>query len=201
MAATVIIDRYAFLSIMVVLFGIVGLIRGISRELLSMAGIGLAIWVSKGLAAILQPNVNRFYKLGRFALSGGLTGDDPAAAWRAARELPDLIRTPTAQMWFIIGVFVAIVLFFYLWGEWYVAGAKGLVPMLLGLIAGGINGFLITYFIFPLLFEHPSMVITLPSQEVAATLSSSYTLAWVMVFFVVMLIAFGLYNAGRPKRK
>src|SRR4030042_1798854 len=71
------VNQYSLVGITLAIFAFVGLRRGISRELLSMVGIGLGMLLANVLAPILGPQVNRFYRLGRFALGGGLAGDDP----------------------------------------------------------------------------------------------------------------------------
>jgi hypothetical protein len=195
------VDQYTLLVITLALFAFLGLRRGVNRELLFMAGIALAIFVADPLASALQPQVNRFYKLGHFALGGGLVGEDPTAAWRNVRDLPDLIRSPGDAQLLLLIVFVLIALIFYLWGQHGMPTPGAIMPKVLGLLAGGINGFLIAYFLFPLLFPQPATTITLPSTELNATLSSTRTLAWVAVFFVLVLIAFGLYGSTGPKRK
>ena len=57
---------------------------------------------------MLAPWVNRFYRLGRFALSGGLFSDNPAAAWGQASNLPDLIRTTLDQQVLELVIFFTI---------------------------------------------------------------------------------------------
>ena len=63
----------------IILFGIMGLRRGISRELLSLVGVFLAMAVGKWGAPSLQPWVNRSYKLVMFALKGGMVSEDPGS--------------------------------------------------------------------------------------------------------------------------
>ena len=67
---------------LVVLFGLMGLRRGVFRELLALAGVFLAMVVGKWGVRFLEPWVNRFYKLGMFALKWGLPLTTRPAFWR-----------------------------------------------------------------------------------------------------------------------
>lgn len=195
------VNQYLLVGLTLALFGFVGFRRGVNRELFSMVGIGLGMLLANVLAPQLGPQVNRFYRLTRFALGGGITGDDPVSAWQRVRELPDLISTPGDVQLLLVLVFVVTALFFYLWGQGRIAVAYSLTSRLLGLLAGGVNGFLVAYYLFPLLFPEPKAVITLPSDEVTAVLSNSQTIALASVFFVIVLIAFGLHSASRSRRE
>lgn len=195
------VSQYMLVGLTLGLFAFVGFRRGVNRELLSMVGIGLGMLLATVLAPGLGPQVNRFYRLARFSLGGGLTADDPTAAWQKARELPNFVRTPADEQFLSVVVFAVIALLFYLWGQGRAATAHSLTSRVLGLLAGGINGFLVAYFLFPLIFPEPRAVITVPSGDISAALSSSQTIALAGVFFVVVLIAFGLHSASRSRRE
>jgi uncharacterized membrane protein required for colicin V production len=183
------------------LFAYMGLRRGVNRELLSTLGIVLGILSSRRLANAFTPWVNRFYRLGRFALSGGLFSDNPAAAWQAASNMPDLIRSPLEQQLFILITFFTIVLVFYLIGRRRIPLPKTLMLKVLGLVAGAINGFLVAYFLSPYLLSFPVTTVVLPSQELRKTLTASDNMALVLFVFVAIMIAFGLYNAGGSRKR
>jgi len=181
-------------------FGFLGFRRGVNRELFSMFGIALGMWLASSLGPALVPLANRLYKLLRFALTEGLTSGDPTAAWQNAKAWPDLIRTTADVQLLALGVFVVIVLLFYLWGQGRARPPQTGMSKLLGLVAGGINGFLIAYFLFPALLPKSTAVITLPSGQINATLGNRQTVALAIVIFTVLLIAFGLHSASRPGR-
>lgn len=194
------VGYYLPVGMVLLLFGLVGLKRGVDRELFSMLGIALGMWLAGSFGPSLAPLVNRLYKLGRFALTGGLTSGEPTAAWQDAKAWPDLIRTASDVQLLVAGVFGIIVLLFYLWGQIGVRPPQTGMSKLLGLVAGGINGFLVAYFLFPALLPQSKAVITLPSGQINATLSNRQTVALAIVVFTVLLIAFGLHNASRPGR-
>jgi uncharacterized membrane protein required for colicin V production len=194
------INEVALVGITLGIFGFVGLRRGVSRELLAMIGIGLGVLIAGELASVAQPQVNRLYKLVQLALSGGLTSDNPAAAWQQVSGLPPLVSTAEDLQSLELVVFMLVALAFYLLGQRFVAGSTGLLPRLLGLLAGGINGFLVALYLYPAIFSQPTAVLTVSGQEVRKTLVGGENLAVVAVFFVIVLIAFGLYSAGPSRR-
>jgi len=200
-ALTWTVDQYLLLGVTLALFALVGLRRGVNRELLSMVGIGVGILVSERGAVVLQPQVNRLYQMVRFALSGGLSSPDPTAAWAQASSLPPLVSTAAHLQTLALCVFVLIVLIFYLLGQRLLRKSNSIIIRFLGMLAGGINGYLTASFIFPTLLNGAPAVITVPSQAVTTTLSTPRNIAFVIVFFIVVMIVFGLYNAGSSKKK
>lgn len=197
-AVTWTIDQYAIVGAALVVFGFIGLQRGIHRELYSMAGIGVGALSSGWLARALAPHINRTYRLSRFALEGGLSGEDPSASWRRIGAMPDLVRSAEDVSFVSVVVFVLLVLVACLWGQRRAPAPFSLLPRLLGLLAGALNGFLVCYHLVPLVFPAPRAIIAVPSGDVRSVLASGQTLALVAVSFVAILIAFGLHNASGP---
>jgi|YNPNPStandDraft_1061719.scaffolds.fasta_scaffold66772_3 uncharacterized membrane protein required for colicin V production len=194
------VGYYLPVGAVLLFFGLLGLKRGVDRELFSMLGIALAMWLASSFGPSLAPLVNRLYKLLRFALMGGLTSGGPAVSWQDAQAWPDLIRTAGDVQLLVVGVFGLIVLLFYVWGQGQVRPPQTGMSKLLGLVAGGINGFLVAYFLFPALLPQSKAVITLPGDQINAALSNRQTIALAIVVFTVLLIAFGLHKASRPGR-
>ena len=182
------------------IFGFLGFRRGVNRELLLLIGIALAIWVSSQFAPVIGPQVNRFYKIGRFALSGGLTSQDPTAAWQETNALPDLVHSEDVS---IVGVvlFVLIASYFYYLSQRRFPDPTSAMLKLLGAFAGLVNGFLVTYYLFPIVFSGTSATINLPSGEVQQTLTSQQTIAQIVAFLVFVLIALGLHSATPPRNR
>lgn len=197
-AVTWTIDQYAIVGAALLVFGFVGLQRGIHRELYSMVGIGIGALLSGWLARALGPQINRTYRLGRFALEGGFSGEDPTAAWRRIGALPDLVRTPEDVSFVSVTIFCLIVLVAGLVGQRRARAPFSLLPRVLGLFAGALNGFLVCYHLVPLVFPAPRAIIAVSGGDVRSVLASGQTLALVAVSFVAILIAFGLHNASGP---
>lgn len=195
------LSQTLMLGTILALSAYLGLRRGVNRELVSTIGIVVGTLFSSRLADMFTPSVNRFYRLGRFALSGGITGDDPAGTWQKMKALPDLVSTPLSQQVLTLCLFFAILLIFYLVGQRSVPAGKTLVLRLLGVFAGAINGFLVAYFLSPYLLNVPKTTIVLPSAELSKILTNRHNVALVLFVFVSIMIAFGLYNAGPARRK
>jgi len=191
------VDQYALIGVTLALFGSLGFVRGASRELRSMVGIGVGMLMANALVPHLSKQINSVYKLGRFAFAA--IDGDPGAAWQEAQLLPDLVRTPRDLQLASLAVFIGVVLICYLWGQTSIAAASSLPSRLLGLLAGGINGFLVAYYAFPILFPKSEAVITVPSGRINAALGSSRTMALVAVFIVVVVIALGLKASRAPR--
>lgn len=200
MPTTIRLDESLLLGATFAFFALLGWRRGINRELLGMAGILVAIFLATNVAPELRSGVNSFYRLARFALSGGLSGDNPAAAWQNAKSIPDLVQTPAQVRQLSLGVFAVVTLFVYLLGQQNLPDPRGVMPQLLGGLAGGINGFIVAYYLYPLVFSGET-VISFPGVAVTNTLASGRTIALALVVFVVILIAFGLYNASGPGKR
>lgn len=200
-ALTWTVNEYLMLGVTLALFAFVGLRRGVNRELLSMVGIGVGMIVANGSGPALQPQANRLYSLVRFALGGGLTSADPTAAWARASQMPPLVATSADVQSLSVVVFIFIVILAYMVGQRLFPTPKALVIRFLGLLAGGINGFLVSHYLFPAVLSQPRAVILLPGAQVKQTLNSPQNVAMVVVFFVAVLIAFGLYSAGSSKKK
>jgi len=191
-AVNITVDQYLLLGGTLVLFGLLGLRRGVNRELFTMLGIGMGLWLANSFGPSLVPLTNRLYKLVRLVLAGKLTTGD-------AVSLPDLIQTANDVQLLSVAIFGVILLAFYFWGQARISGPRTGMAQFLGLVAGGINGFLVAYYLYPTLLPKSMAVITLPSSQIKATLTNNQTEALVIVVFTILLIAFGLHNASRPR--
>jgi uncharacterized membrane protein required for colicin V production len=184
-----------------VLFGYLGFRRGIGRELLQLLGILIGMLVASQLAPAMQGLINRFYRLFRLFSGGGLFVGDLMQAWQEVQALPDLIRTPQNVQMLIIVTFIVVMLIFYLIGQLLLPQPKSLILRILGAFIGVINGFLIIYFLFPIVLTRPEAIIRLPTGEVQQVLTDEQTMARMVSLFIFILIAFGLYSASAPRRR
>jgi uncharacterized membrane protein required for colicin V production len=195
------VNQFVLSGLALVLFGIVGFRRGVNRELLSVIGIAIGVMLSGPLAAAVGPQMNRFYKLGRFALGGGLASDDLSAAWQQAKGLPDPFQTPGDTQLLGLVVFLLIALFFLLLGQARIAAPASMMVRFLGGLTGLVNGFMVAHYIFPIAFPDTTAVIMVSSDQVQETLSNDQTIAYVVALLVAVLIAFGLHNAAAQRRE
>ena len=142
-----------------------------------------------------------FYRLGRFFLSGAFASDDLGAEWQKAKQWPDLLQTDAHMQLFAICLFFFIVLIFVLVSQWRSPRPSGVPVRVLGLAAGGINGFLIAYYLSPYLFSAAQATITLPSAEIRGVVTERQNIALVAFAFVTVMIVLGLYSASGARKK
>ncbi len=201
MDGNLVVSQQWLVGLALAIFGYLGFRRGINRELLQLIGIAVAMWAASQLAPAMQGMVNKLFKLLRLALSGGLLSDNPAQAWQRIQSSPDLIRTAGDVQLLAVATFIGIVLLFNLFGQRRMGPSDSLVVHVMGAAAGIVNGFLMAYYLFPILFTKEEAVIRLPSGEVQDTLTNEQTIARMLALFVFLLIAFGLYTASASKHR
>jgi hypothetical protein len=183
---------------LVVLFGLMGLRRGVFRELLALFGVFLATVVGRWGASFLEPWANRFYRLGMFALKGGLVAEDPASIFAEVKELPPLVTTDSDRLIVGTAAFALVVLAFYLLGEFVVDPPEKISQRLSGIVLAGMNGYFIAYFLAPRHLPTPETTIRFSASDMIDLLTQN--LIKVVLAFVIILIVFGLQMSTRAKR-
>ena len=192
------LDQLYLIVGFVVLFGLMGLRRGVFRELLALVGVFLATMVGRWGAPFLEPWVNRFYQLGMFALRGGLATDDPASVLAEMGDLTPLVTTDSDRLILGTVAFALIVLAFYLLGEFVVDSPKTWSQRLSGIVLAGASGYFIAYFLAPRHLPAPETTIRFSTEDLLALLTQN--LIKVVLAFVVILIILGLQMSTRPRR-
>jgi len=182
----------------VVLFGLMGLRRGVFRELLSLFGVFLAIVVGRWGTSFLEPWVNRSYKMAMFALKGGLASDDPSGILAKMGSLTPPVTTDADRLVLGTVAFVLIVLGFYLLGEFAVDPPKTISQRLSGIVLAGVNGYFIAYFLAPRHLPTPQTTIRFSARGMIDLLTQN--LIKVLLAFVIVLIVLGLQMSTKPKR-
>jgi len=193
------VSQWIVLGVVGIVFGLVGLRRGVNRELVVAIGVAIAIILSERIAQAVAPQVNLFHRLGRFAVSGGLTGGDPVSGWKALEGQAPLLENANDIRLLGLAVFALIVAMAYAVGQLRCASPSGPMLAMLGLLCGCVNGFMVASYLAPIVFPQHTALIAVPSAQVQATLSSEQTIARVVLVMVIVLVALGLYGARRPK--
>jgi hypothetical protein len=183
---------------LVVLFGLMGLRRGVLRELLSLFGVFLAIVVGRWGTSFLEPWVNRSYKMTMFALKGGLASDDPSGILAEMGALTPPITTDADRLVLGTVAFASVVLGFYLLGEFVVDPPKAISQRLSGIVLAGVNGYFIAYFLAPRHLLTPQTTIRFSASGMIDLLTRN--LIKVVLAFVIILIVLGLQMSTRPRR-
>jgi hypothetical protein len=192
------LDQLYLIIGFIVLFGLMGLRRGVLRELLTLLGVFLAIVVGKWGASFLEPWVNRFYKLIMFALKGGLITDDPSSVLAEMGVLTPLVTTDSDRLILGTVVFALVILAFYLLGEYVIDPPKKISQRLAGVILAGVNGYFIAYFLVPRHLPTPQTTIRFSTSGMIDLLARNLII--VVLIFVIILIVLGLQMSTKPRR-
>jgi uncharacterized membrane protein required for colicin V production len=192
------LDQLYLIIGFIVLFGLMGLRRGVFRELLTLLGVFLAIVVGKWGASSLEPWVNRFYKLIMFALKGGLVTDDPSGVLEEMGVLTPLVTTDSDRLILGTAVFALVILAFYLLGEFVIDPPKKISQRLAGVILAGVNGYFIAYFLVPRHLPTPQTTIRFSTSGMIDLLAQNLII--VVLIFVIILIVLGLQMSTKPRR-
>ena len=195
------LDYKLIVPIVVLFFAYLGCRRGISKELLSLVGVLVATALAKGQTAFLSGWVNRLYRIGMFAVKGGLSASDPGKVMAEISKLAPPISTPEQEKLLVVVSFVVLLAVFYLLGEDKVGQPQDLMQRVLGLFVGGLNGFLIGRFLFPRLFPGEKTHITILSKQVSQYLDSEKALTWAVVVFCLIMIIYGVQSSSSPRRR
>jgi len=190
-------------------FGLIGFLRGVAREIITIIGIIIAYLFIVVGESFLVRWVNKFTQMASFALQGGLAADDPTVAWGKVSGLPPLINTDGEKLVLRLAVFISLVFLAYVVGNKRLSGKAvtfgplaiypnlPLLSRFLGLASGLIEGYLIAYFVLPEIFPKTKTVISVPTGTTVEFLGEY--MPFVFVGFVVILIAFGLRSASLKK--
>lgn len=144
-----------------VVFVVVGFMRGVRAEAWSTTFILIAFILLHLAGDTLITWTNRIYKLSRFALAGGIIAENPVEMWQKFADKPPLIETDVEQLLFRMGLFLGLYLLGLIIGRLSVQ--RALMPVslqlvrklpdlgerLMGAVVGGVNGFLIAFFVLP----------------------------------------------------
>jgi hypothetical protein len=197
---TVSVNEYVLIAIALGVFGVIGFRRGVSRELVTFAGVLVALALSSLFAGSMLPLVNRMYRIAYFVFSGGINAENPATGWNEAKLLPDLVRTPIGKAILELVVFSIPVLLSYLVGI-RVKSAGGAGQHLLGMLMGSVSGFFIAQHFVPILFPAGETRLELATGSATNLLQNTQVVAVLVVVVVVILVAFGLYSSRRVMKK
>lgn len=136
------IGLYA-VGVVIVVFGVVGFVRGWYRETLALAGLVVG-WTLVLLGGkVLVTLVDRAYLMIAYAVRGGFDTSDPGGLLRQLRANP-LVDPAHPEPLYAV-VFAVVVVLAYGAGTRYGAAADGLHSQLLGVPVGLLNGYLLSY--------------------------------------------------------
>lgn len=195
------------------IFIILGFVRGVRAEAWTTAFVILSFLVLSLLGDTLVAWANRFYKLGRFALAGGIVAENPVDIWQQFADAPPLIDTEFERLAFRMVLFLTL----YVIGLFVARAAvsRSLEPVgfglirrlpdlgerLLGALLGAVNGFLIALFVLPQVLPTTgeTLIVVPETTTVAAFLREN--LINVAFIIVVIAIVLGLMASGGLRQR
>lgn len=198
---------YVILGI-VLLFGLIGFFRGSSREFWVTMAIVLAQALIQWQGELLVKLANNLYMMARIAIAGRFDLQKIREALDKIGEISPLVPEERETL-FLIGVFLLVVLLVYLLGNRLIkARPAPLGPLIIypgwpfltrlaGVTLGGINGYLIAYFVVPQVFPKPETTFLLPSGPMAEFLSKY--LFNVVIGIIAVIILLSLRASSKKK--
>ena len=180
---SVAIQQVWVLRAIIAVCALMGLSRGVVREIPTLAGVVLAPLVAPVVADLLPR----------------ITGQPaPAAVKTAAAATQAAAAALGGQE--LLG-YLVVVAAGYVVGSLLIHGHSGFVPKLLGLVLGGLNGYLISQYALPRLFPAAKTTVVVTGQAIRAVSTASSTGSGIVVVAVVMVVAgLGVWAAsGRTK--
>lgn len=178
------VDQALLLNILIAICAVLGLRRGIAKELVVLAG----VVIGSVLAPTGAGYVPTVVTLGLKAFGLAKEGTALSAASLLPGKTSDLI------------VFGLVLLISIVFARLLAKPPKGIASRFLGAIVGGVNGYMIGRFVFPRLFVEPETVLVISGLKAQSHFSPGNTAAAVIVFIIV-LIGLGVKQSTPPKKK
>lgn len=194
-------------------FVVMGFARGVRAEVWVTAFILIAFLVLRVSGETLITYANRTYKLSRFALAGGIIAENPVEIWQQFADSPPLIESETEKLMFRVAVFLVLYLLGLIVGR--VTVERALTPVglqlirelpdlgerVLGAVVGGVNGFLVAFFVLPRILpaEQETVIVVPETNTIAEFMSNNVVnIAFVMVVIIILL---GLMASGGIRQR
>lgn len=191
-----------------IVFIVIGFVRGVRAEAWITVFIVAAFVVLGVFGETLITWTNRIYRLTRFALAGGIIAEDPVAIWQQFADNPPLLESDVEKIMFRMALFLILYLAGFILGR--IAVRRTLEPVgfrlirklpdlgerLMGAVLGGVNGFLIAFFVLPrVLPAEKETVIVVPKTSIVTDFMSE-NLVNVAFAVIVIVILLGLTATG-----
>ncbi len=191
---------------------VIGLSRGVRRELVSVAVIAGSYLLFDRLWSLVTTYGNRFWRLFRFAiLERGVLAEDPTVAWQSARATEPLLPATTGAGLWQLGLFVmAILIFGYGGARFFSPGPQSVtsfsqLPKLLERVVGGVlgavGGTMISHFVLPRIVPNAFISLTGPRSTISEHIGEYGPALFFTI--IIVLILFGVSGIGGsgPKQR
>ncbi len=179
----------------IVLFAIVGFMRGWLREIATLAGL-LGSWLAVlALGGAFVGFVNRVYLIARFIIAGGFDSSSPGIILDSLRREPLLDpRHPDIVLGLLFVVF-AVASFAI--STRFAPAASAASARALGLLVGVANGYLVSYLALRFLVPAARVGLAVPLNPGDAVDSLGRSLPTLLLAGVVVAIAIALVSSKR----
>ncbi len=196
-----------------IVFIVMGFIRGVRAEAWVTAFILIAFAILRIAGDTLIVWTNRIYRLTRFALAGGIIAENPIEIWQKFAEKPPLIETDVEKILFRMGLFLALYLLGLILGRFTVK--RTLVPVgvqlirklpdlgerFMGAVLGGVNGFLIAFFVLPQVLPADKETVIIVPKTSVVTQYMTENLVNIAFVILVIIILLGLMATGGVRQR
>jgi len=182
------VEQGLLVSVLVGICAVLGLRRGIGKELIVLVGIVLgSLFAPTG-----SPYMTVALNAGQKVVTGLLKRGGGAQATVTAFQ-----QGPTTDIiLFVIILLIALVL-----ARMIGKPAKGFAPRFIGALVGAVNGYLLGRFFFPRVFQSPETMFVVSTGVQAKSSFSAANTATAVVVFIIVLIGLGIRQAAPPKKK
>ncbi len=195
------VNEWWFLAIIAAIFAYLGARRGLTVELYVLVAIIVGILFADVIARALEPWINLFYQMGEAIIRQRALSPDKLLATMFSQ--PRLITTALQRLYLGSAVFLLLVLIGYLLGRRRAAKAKPprITGRLLAAMIGAVNGYLISFFLFPRHVSSVTTVVRVPSVDVRSLLQGQlFTPILVVVVAIITMGVLGAREGSRGKK-
>lgn len=191
------ITEWWFVAAIAAAFGWFVMRRGLTVGLYMLASTAAGMMLADYLAKLLQPWVNFTYQA--ILALVHQRAFSPEALFKASLQEPKLITEPSHMVLFGSVIFVLLIVLAYLIGKRRKSKPPRKMTRILAAVVGAINGYLVTFFLFPRHITQQKTIITVPNVNVRDLLRIQLNLP--ILVAIVVLITIGVLGAREGKAK
>ena len=195
------INEWVFVAAVALFFGYVSWRRGLIVSLYMLVGLVIGLLFADRLSKLIEPWVNFTWKV--ILAMTREHAFSPEELLKATTKQPALITKDIHRMYLGTVMFVLLGVLGFLIGRMRSVKAKAPRPTtrILAALVGVVNGYLVTFFMFPRYITAPKTVITMSNVNIRTLLQVQLTLP--ILIMVLVLITVGVLGTreGKPKGK
>ena len=195
------INEWVFVAAVALVFAYLSWRRGLIVSLYMLVGLVIGVLFADWLSRQIEPWVNFTWKV--ILAMAREHAFSPEELLKATTKQPALISKDIHRMYMGTLMFVLLGVLGFLVGRKRSVKAKPLRPTtrVLAALVGAVNGYLVTFFMFPRYLTAPQTVITMSNVNIRTLLQVQLTLP--ILIMVLVLITVGVLGTreGKPKGK